>query len=329
MKKVNKKMNPSAIGGQAVLEGIMMRCHDDYAVAVRKPDGEIELDVHKGYKGVGKGKSFTKLPFIRGVFSFIDSMVLGIKTLNYSASFYDDEEDDKSKEKDVKKPDSDKKDSLIMGLTVLLSVVMAVALFMVLPYFLSDYLLCQKLGFISKGLVPLLEGVVKLLLFLLYIWAVTFMDDIKRTYMYHGAEHKCINCIESGKTLTVAHVRESSRFHKRCGTSFLFLVMFISIAFFMVIRSDHVWLQYLLRILLVPVIAGVSYELIKFAGNHEGILVDIISAPGKWLQHITTKEPTDDMIEVAIKAVEAVYDWKEYLRENGIEVKDESDAPDL
>lgn len=313
------KLAPSSIGGQAVLEGIMMRCKDDYAVAVRKPDGEIEVDVHRGYKGIGKGKKFTKLPFIRGVFAFVDSMVLGIKTLTYSASFYEDEEE---KKKEDKKEQDGKWDSLLMGLTVLFSVALSIGLFMVLPYFLSDFLLYQKLGWIGKGAVPVLEGIVKLILFILYIWAVSFMQDIKRTYRYHGAEHKCINCLESGKTLTVEHVRESSRFHKRCGTSFLFLVMIISIAFFMAIRSDHIWLQYVLRILLVPLIAGVSYELIKFAGSRDNWLVDVISAPGKLLQRLTTSEPDDSMIEVAIRSVEAIYDWRTYLKENGVQVEE-------
>ncbi len=323
-----KLKNPSKIGGQAVLEGIMMRCEDRYSVAVRKPDQTIALDVHENYTGVGKGKKFTKLPFIRGIFAFIDSMVLGIKTLSYSASFYDEETEEDTSE--TEEPDGffekifgEKAESVVMSLTVFVSILISIGLFMILPYFIADFLFRQKLGLIGGRAVSVVEAFVKLGLFLFYLWFVSLMKDIKRTYMYHGAEHKCINCIESGKILNVENVRGSSRFHKRCGTSFMFLVMIISIAFFVCIRSDYIVVQYLLRIALMPVIAGVSYEFIRIAGNSDSLFVRIISAPGKALQHLTTREPDDSMIEVAIEAVEAVYDWREYLRENGVKLEDE------
>lgn len=312
-------MKSSNIGGQAVLEGIMMRNGDKYAVAVRKPNQEIEVSVEK-YKSVIPWETGKKIPFIRGVFSFVDSLVLGMKTLTYSASFYEDEETDEKvmTAEEIRK--QEKKDQIFMNLTIVISVVLAVAIFMVLPYFLSNFL---KNYITSHFMMTVIEGIIRLAIFLAYISLVSHMKDIQRTFMYHGAEHKCINCIENGKILTVENVRESSRFHKRCGTSFMLIVLIISILFFIFIRSDVVWIKYTIRLILIPVIAGVSYEIIRLAGSSDNFIVNLISKPGIWMQKITTKEPTDDMIEVAIKAVEEVFDWKDYLKSNGIEVLDE------
>lgn len=312
-------MKSSNIGGQAVLEGIMMRNGDKYAVAVRKPNQEIEVNVEK-YKSVIPWKTGKKIPFIRGIFSFVDSLVLGMKTLTYSASFYEDEETDEKvmTAEEIRK--QEKKDQIFMNLTIIISVVLAVAIFMVLPYFLSNFL---KNYITSHFMMTVIEGIIRLAIFLAYISLVSHMKDIQRTFMYHGAEHKCINCIENGKILTVENVRESSRFHKRCGTSFMLIVLIISILFFIFIRSDVVWIKYTIRLILIPVIAGVSYEIIRLAGSSDNFIVNLISKPGIWMQKITTKEPTDDMIEVAIKAVEEVFDWKDYLKSNGIEVLDE------
>lgn len=307
-------MKSSNIGGQAVLEGIMMRHGDDYAVAVRKPDGEIFVQKEE-YHSVIKWKVLTKIPFIRGVFNFIDSMVLGIKTLMFSAEFYEDEEEVKSEkeltEKEIAK--KEKQEKWMMNATVAISLVIAVAVFMVLPYFLSSLL---KPLMPSYHLRTLVEGFVRIGIFILYIALISRMDDIQRTFMYHGAEHKCINCIEHGLPLTVDNVRISSRQHKRCGTSFLFFVLAISIILLMLIQVESPLMRVIVRIALIPVIAGISYEVLKLAGRSENPIINLLSRPGLAIQKLTTKEPDDSMIEVAIQAVEAVFDWRAYEAEN-------------
>lgn len=299
-------MKSSNIGGQAVLEGIMMRHGDDYAVAVRKPDGEIFVQKEE-YHSVIKWKALTKIPFVRGVFNFIDSMVLGIKTLMFSAEFYEDEEEVKSEkeltEEEIAK--KEKQEKWMMNATVAISVVIAVAVFMVLPYFLSSLL---KPLMPSYHLRTLVEGFVRIGIFILYIALISRMDDIQRTFMYHGAEHKCINCIEHGLPLTVDNVRISSRQHKRCGTSFLFFVLAISIILLMLIQVESPLMRVIVRIALIPVIAGISYEVLKLAGRSENPIINLLSRPGLAIQKLTTKEPDDSMIEVAIQAVEAVFD---------------------
>lgn len=304
-------MKPSGIGGQAVIEGIMMRNKDKYSIAVRKPDKQIEVVV-KESKLLTEKYKWLNYPIIRGVFNFVDSLVTGISTINYSASFYDEPEEQNATKADEigRAVFKEKMESVLMAVTILVSVIFAVGLFMLLPYFISRLL---KDYISSKFVLNLLEGIVRLVIFIAYITAISMMKDIKRTYMYHGAEHKCINCIENGLILTPENVKNSSRFHKRCGTSFLFLVMFISIIFFIFIRVDNTALQIVIRVLLIPVIAGVSYEVIRLAGKSDGTLINIVSKPGIWMQHLTTKEPDMDMIEVAIKAVEAVFDWKAFL----------------
>lgn len=307
-------MKSSNIGGQAVLEGIMMRHGDDYAVAVRKPDGEIFVQKEE-YHSVIKWKALTKIPFIRGVFNFIDSIVLGIKTLMFSAEFYEDEEEVKSEkeltEEEIAK--KEKQEKWMMNATVAISVVIAVAVFMVLPYFLSSLL---KPLMPSYHLRTLVEGFVRIGIFILYIALISRMDDIQRTFMYHGAEHKCINCIEHGLPLTVDNVRISSRQHKRCGTSFLFFVLAISIILLMLIQVESPLMRVIVRIALIPVIAGISYEVLKLAGRSENPIINLLSRPGLAIQKLTTKEPDDSMIEVAIQAVEAVFDWRVYEAEN-------------
>ena len=307
-------MKSSNIGGQAVLEGIMMRHGDDYAVAVRKPDGEIFVQKEE-YHSVIKWKALTKIPFIRGVFNFIDSMVLGIKTLMFSAEFYEEEEEVKSEkeltEEEIAK--KEKQEKWMMNATVAISVVIAVAVFMVLPYFLSSLL---KPLMPSYHLRTLVEGFVRIGIFILYIALISRMDDIQRTFMYHGAEHKCINCIEHGLPLTVDNVRISSRQHKRCGTSFLFFVLAISIILLMLIQVESPLMRVIVRIALIPVIAGISYVVLKLAGRSENPIINLLSRPGLAIQKLTTKEPDDSMIEVAIQAVEAVFDWRAYEAEN-------------
>ena len=308
-----KQTRYSGIGGQAVLEGVMMKNNDKYAVAVRKTNGEIDVKI-EDYKGIGGEKKLSKLPFIRGVFSFIDSLVLGMKVTMHSASFFEEEEEQPSKaEQRLSKILGNKADDIMMGFTVVLSVIIAVALFMLLPFFISDFL-----GrFIrNASLIAIVEGIVRIMIFIGYILAISFMKDIKRLFMYHGAEHKCINCIEKGRPLTVRDVKRSSRLHKRCGTSFLLFVVLVSVIVFFFIRVDNMVLKLVIRLALVPVIEGISYELIRLAGKSDNVIVNILSKPGLLMQKLTTKEPDEEMIEVAIASVEAVFDWKAYLKEN-------------
>ena len=309
----------SGIGGQAVMEGVMMKNGDRYAVAVRKPDKEIIVKTAES-PGFVKGKKFLGLPFVRGVFNFVDSLVLGMKTLTYSAGFFDDEEEEepeKEPSKLEKKIDdflgTKKGMDLLMGVTVAFSMVLAVAVFMILPYLLS--LLLRKVTD-SQSLIAACEGVLKIAIFMGYITLISRMKDIQRVFMYHGAEHKCINCIEHGMELNVENVMKSSREHKRCGTSFLLIVMVVSIIFHMFIRVDSKTLGFVIRILLLPVVAGISYEFIRLAGTSDNRLVALLSKPGMALQHMTTREPGPDMVEVAIASVEAVFDWKKFLNEN-------------
>ncbi|MCR4624351.1 MAG: DUF1385 domain-containing protein [Lachnospiraceae bacterium] len=366
----------SGIGGQALMEGVMMKNGSHYACAVRKPDGTIEVDDQRTTLLSDKYKIF-KLPIIRGVVTFVESLVIGVKTLTWSASFLEDEEEDTAKKDEVKeepvkseepeymqeaeeisdsitedniednnieeisldgepetgvqaeetapaassgpkikkaekkeKTGAEKtKESLIMGLLVVFAIVFAIGLFMILPYFISKFL---KTVITSQFLLALIEGIIRICLFVGYVAAISCMKDIKRVFMYHGAEHKSINCVESGKELTVENVRECSREHKRCGTSFLLIVMVISIIFFMFIRFESTLLMVLGRLILIPLIAGISYEFIRLAGRSDNKLVIILSKPGLALQKLTTREPDDSMIECAIASVEAVFDWRAY-----------------
>lgn len=347
-------MKPSGIGGQAVIEGVMMKNKENYAVAVRKPNNEIEV-VTNTYRSLTTKQKFFALPIIRGVVSFIDSLVIGTRTLTYSASFFEDEEvlpDEqmrlqalaeekeesnkgnvksakqkketkatekksvaKTEEKD-KKEKKESSESIFMALTVALSVVVAVVIFILLPLWLSN-LLATKIS--SNAVLAILEGLIRLSIFMLYIIGISRMRDIQRVFMYHGAEHKSINCIENGFELTLENVKFQSREHKRCGTSFMLFVIILSSIVFIFIRFDHFLLKTVMRLLLVPIIAGVAYEFIRLAGRSESKVVSILSRPGMWLQGMTTKEPTEDMIEVAIASVNAVFDWKGFIEEARIE----------
>lgn len=309
-------MKSSGIGGQAVMEGIMMRNGSEYSVAVRKENGEIEVK-KETYKGVGSKCKLFRLPFIRGIFSFVDSLVLGMKSLNYSSSLFmedgEEEEEPGRFEKWLQKKFGDKAEKVIMDLTMVISIILAMGIFMVFPTWVST-LMKPLLG---NGIwMALFEGVLRIAIFIAYVGLISLMPDIKRTYMYHGAEHKCINCIEHGLPLTVENVMKSSKEHKRCGTSFLLIVMVISILFFLVIRPETLWLRLVSRILLIPVIAGVSFEFLRLAGNSDNPVVNLLSKPGLMLQGLTTKEPDEKMAEVAICAVEAVFDWKAYEEAN-------------
>lgn len=299
------------------MEGVMMKNGDQYAVAVRKPDHEIEVKVSE-YKGTVKNKTIRNLPLVRGVVNFIESLYLGMSTLMFSASFFEDEEDQGKKEamspeeRENLEAKEKKQEKALMGGTVVFSIVFAILLFFLLPYFLSGFF---RRIIESKTVIALLEGVIRLIIFVGYIMIISLMPDIRRVFMYHGAEHKCINCIEHGLELNVENVRKSSKQHKRCGTSFLLIVMLISVVVFLFIRVDSRILQLTLRLLLIPVIAGVAYEFIRLAGRYDNWFVNLLSKPGLWMQGLTTREPEDDMIEVGIASVEAVFDWKKWQEE--------------
>lgn len=306
-------MKSSGVGGQAVLEGVMMKHGEQYAVAVRKPDGEIEIKTEKCKGFAEKWGKVMRIPFVRGIFNFIDSMSLGLSTLTWSSEFFMEEEECVQELTAEQKQKEKRKEDLIMAFTMVASFALAIGLFMVLPYVLSDLL---KKWIPSYGIRLIVEGCIRIGIFVAYVGLISLMEDIKRLYRYHGAEHKCINCIEHGMPLTVENVRKSSKEHKRCGTSFIMFVMIIGIVMMFFVRVESALLRVVVRIALLPVIAGISYELIRWAGNSSNLVVAILSKPGLLLQRLTTKEPDDSMIEVAIASVEAVFDWKSYLEEN-------------
>jgi uncharacterized protein YqhQ len=345
------RMKPSGIGGMAVMEGVMMKNKDVYAVAVRKPNNEIAIEKNT-HKDISDKVKLFKLPVFRGILAFVDSMVVGMKVLNYSASFFEDEDEAQTRKKNEKsnknkeikteksnvdykdevsatQSDSDslknkvseenistdakkdeKSNALLMVFAVLISIALSVTLFMVLPVFITG--LFSKIVK-SDILLTLIEGIIRLSIFIGYVLLASMMPEIKRVFMYHGAEHKTINCLENGFELTVENVKWQSKQHKRCGTSFMLLVILISLVFFMILPVKGIGWKVLSRILLVPFIAGISYEFIRLAGKSESKLVHIISQPGLWMQGLTTKEPDDSMIEVAIQSVGAVFDWKAFL----------------
>ena len=326
-------MKSSNIGGQAVMEGIMMRHKDKYSIAVRRPDQGIELKV-EDYKCIFGKAGFLKWPIIRGVVSFVDSLVVGTKCLMYSAEIAGDEEDEEDikknaslseEERQAKKAKEDRQFKWLLYVTVAISIVVSIGAFMLLPYVLASF--CRKLG-ASEFVVTVAEAFVKLFLFMGYMLLISRMKDIQRTFMYHGAEHKCINCVEHGLPLTVENVMASSRQHKRCGTSFLFLVMLVSIFLhFIFVLVPGYWVRLFGRLLMVPVVAGISFEMIQWAGRTDNKLAQILSKPGFAMQKLSTKEPTPDMVEVAIAAVEAVFDWRTYLKEEfGVDVETEEET---
>lgn len=299
------------IGGQAVIEGVMMKNMDRYAVSVRKPNGKIETKVEECVSFAEKHPLF-QLPVFRGMANFLESMVIGMKTLNYSASFYEDEEEqtESRTEQLLEKILGEKAEKIIMGIVLVFSLAISIGLFMILPYIASE-----ALGKLIRNeyVILFMEGIIRIAIFLGYIVLISRMEDIKRVFMYHGAEHKTINCLEAGVPLTPENVDNFSRLHKRCGTSFIFIVMIISMVFFFFIRVDTIWLRIVLRLLFLPLVTGVSYEFIRLAGSSDHPLVQIFSKPGLALQKLTTKEPDHSMIEVAIASVEGVFDWREYL----------------
>ena len=316
MSNCNKKCY-SGIGGQAVIEGIMMKNKDDYSVAVRKSNGEIVVKKDK-YLMLTQKHKILGLPFIRGIFSMVDSLILGSKTLEYSASFFEDEENNENESKLDKWLNdhvNEKTMGIIMGIVTVISIIFALLVFSVLPAAIGSFFkMITKTE--SHFLTAFVEGIVRIILFVLYIKLISRMEEIRRTFEYHGSEHKCINCIENGWDLNVENVLKASKEHKRCGTSFLVYVMVISIFLFMFINPPTLIHKFISRIILIPVVAGVSYEVLRLAGKFDNKFVDIISRPGMWMQGLTTLEPDAKEVEVAIKAVEEVFDWRKFKSEN-------------
>ena len=300
---MDKKEHITSIGGSAVMEGVMMRGPKEIATAVRKPDGEIELDKRAVSSLVTK-YHVNKIPVIRGVFAFFDSMICSIRALMWSAEFFDIEDDAESKfDKWLTEKFGDKIKDIVIYFSLFISVIFSVGLFFILPNLITGFMG----GLVKSSLIKtLIEGIVRIGIFLCYVLLVSQMEDIKRVFQYHGAEHKTIFCYEAGLELTVENARKMSRLHPRCGTSFLVFVMIVSIILFSFISWDNMWTRLGLRLLLLPVVAGISYEIIRWAGKSKSRIVCLISRPGMWLQKITTREPDDMQLEVAIASMKAV-----------------------
>ncbi len=294
----------TSIGGQALMEGILMRGPEKEAIVVRKPDGTLEEKVESVTSPKDKFSPFG-WPIIRGSVNFVDTMIKGVKALTYSASFLPEEEAEPDKvDKWIEKHfTAEKAQKIIIGVSVVIGLVVSVGLFILLPTILAGLFYNAMESRILRNLI---EGVIRIVIFLLYMILASKMKEIKRVWMYHGAEHKTIFCYEAGLPLTVENAKIQPRLHPRCGTSFMIIVMVVSILVFSVVNVESVWLRMALRLALLPVTVGISYELIKYAGRHDNWFTRIISAPGKALQLITTKEPDDDMLEVAIRSLELV-----------------------
>ena len=293
-------MRKCEVGGQAVIEGVMMRGSKGQATAIRKPDGKIEIDMKK-IVPITKKYKFLNIPFIRGIFVLIDSLVTGINTLNYSASFFEEDDEEESKfELWLKNKFGDKSNDLIVGGTMVLSFALAIGLFVALPTGIASLFAALNL---NPVLLNLIEAIIRMAILLIYMYSISKMEDIYRVFQYHGAEHKSIFCYEASEELTVENVRKFTRFHPRCGTNFLFLIMFVSIIIFSFTGWGGFFQRLLLRIVLIPIVSGITYELIRWLGKSDNILSKIIAYPGLKLQELTTKEPDDEQLEVAIAAL--------------------------
>ena len=301
----DKKTCPTSIGGQAVIEGVMMRGPKEIAIAVRTPSGKIEID-KKPVQSLTKRYRIFKIPVLRGIIAFFESMIVGVKSLMFSAEFFDLEEEEEVPSKFdllLDKIFGDKIQEALIYFSVIIAIAFGIGLFIMLPAVLAGFIN----RFISHGiLATIVEGIFRISIFVLYIVLISRMKDIQRVFEYHGAEHKSIFCYESGEELTVENVKKHARLHPRCGTSFLLIVMVVSIILFSFISWDNIWTRLGYRLLLLPLVAGVSYEVIKFAGRSRSVVAKIISIPGMYLQRLTTREPYDSQIEVAIEALKHV-----------------------
>ncbi|AVQ46603.1 TPA: DUF1385 domain-containing protein [Clostridium sporogenes] len=292
----------TSVGGQAVLEGVMMRGKKGIATAVRKTNGEIVVN-KEGHTPYTKKTFFFSLPIIRGFVSLIESLVIGIKTLNYSASFFEEQVEESKFDKWFNKVFKDKADNILIGITLLISFIISGVVFFIFPTFIANFF--KKIGIQSTLLLNIIEGIIRIAIFLLYILLISNMEDIKRVFQYHGAEHKTIFCYENHMELTPENAIEFARFHPRCGTNFLFLVMIVSILLFSLTGWSNIWQRILYRIILLPVVSGVTYEIIKWLGKSNSNFAKIIAYPGLMLQKLTTKEPDLKQLEVAIMALKA------------------------
>ena len=297
-------MKKQSVGGQAIIEGIMMQSSNYRAIAVRKNNGEIELKKEK-IKSWVKDKKIDKIPFLRGSFILIETMIQGMKSLNYSSEFFleEDEDDEDMIDRLMKKIFKDRANDAIMLVSFILAMFLSIGLFILIPT-----TLCGLFSSVIKNniVLNLIEGLIRITILILYMLLISMNQDIKRTFMYHGAEHKTIYCYENDLELTVENVRQFTTLHPRCGTNFLFIVMATSIILFSFFGWPNILLRVAMRILCIPIVAGISYEIIKFLGKYDNILSKIVAYPGMLLQRITTKEPDDAQIEVAIKALKAV-----------------------
>lgn len=294
-----KKQN---VGGQAVIEGVMMQSKDYRAIAVRKSTGEIELKKTK-IKSWIKDKKIDKIPFLRGSFVLFETMIEGMKSLNYSSEFFLEDEEEDAIDKFLKRIFKDKANEAVMVVSLILAMIFSVGLFVLIPTSVGGLFS----SFIHNNIIlNLIEGLIRIGMLILYMLLISRNEDIKRTFMYHGAEHKAIHCYESGLELTVENAKKFTTLHPRCGTNFLFIVMATSIILFSFFGWPNILIRIAMRILCIPIVAGISYEIIKFLGKYNNILSKIVAYPGMMLQKITTKEPNDEQLEVAIKALKAV-----------------------
>ena len=283
-----KKITDLAVGGQAVIEGVMMRDANKTATAVRLPNGEIEVETHP-VTSIRERYPVLNLPLIRGSVIMVESLVIGMRALSFSAQAAGEEDEQMTKKE--------------IAMTILFALVLASVLFIVIPTGAAHL----AAAYTDDPVVfNLIEGGIRLLVFLLYIWGISFMGGIRRVFQYHGAEHKTIHCYEAGEALTVENVQKFPRLHPRCGTNFLLIVMVVAIVFHVFFGWPDLWLRILSRLAVLPVVAGVSYEIIRFAGRSENHIVRIMITPGLWLQYLTTRPPADEMVEVAIESLKAV-----------------------
>ena len=296
-------MKKQSVGGQAVIEGVMMQSKNYRAIAVRKSNGEIEVKKER-IKSWIQDKKIDKIPFLRGSFILIETMIQGMKSLNYSSEFFleEDEEEDFI-DRFMKNVFKDKANNVLMGLSLVLAMMLSVGLFVLIPTTISGLFS----SFIKNNIVlNLIEGAIRICILILYMLAISKNKDIKRVFMYHGAEHKTIYCYENNLELTVENAKKFTTQHPRCGTNFLFIVMFTSIILFSFFGWPNILARVVMRIVCIPIVAGISYEIIKFLGKYNNILSKVVAYPGMMLQNITTKEPDDEQLEVAIKALKAV-----------------------
>ncbi len=304
----NKNCRLGTVGGQAVLEGVMMKGKDKYSIAVRREDGSVSLSEHT-YSSVRQKYKFLRIPILRGIVGFVESMILNFKTLSISAEQYgglDDIEPETKFEKWLTNKLGDKLMGVIMAIATVFGIILALGLFLLLPAYITkgiEWLFKASLGVWKSAI----EGVIKIVIFISYILLVSLMKDIRRTFEYHGAEHKSIFCYESGEELTVENVKKHGRYHPRCGTSFIFVVLIISILINSLpfVTWDNMFLRMATKLLLLPLIVGISFEFIMFAGKHDNVLTRFFSFPGLLMQRITTREPDESQIEVAIIALKS------------------------